>query len=333
MVVATVLYAALDLEGRGDDRLGPSAGSRAGLPSFTAPDLSLAQVITLLGPAFTIAMLGAIESLLSAVVADGMAGTRPRFQPGADRPGPRQHRRAAVRRIRRDRRDRGARRPTSATARPAPSPAWCNALTLVSVLLFLAPLAADIPLAALSAILFVVAWNMSEVRHFSHIPHARADGRSRVLRHHFPADGVRRPRRPRQRRRDPRGAALHAAHGGIGRGRSEWRPASCRPNLREAGFGDLPAGVVVYEITGPMFFGAVENLERALLQTHTDPAALVIRLRRVPFIGHHRHPEPAGSHRGVAAPRRQGARLRGQCRVRGKLVKAGCSKRCRPRTA
>lgn len=40
------------------------------------PDLSVSQAILLIGPAFTIAMLGAIESLLSAVVADGMAGTR-----------------------------------------------------------------------------------------------------------------------------------------------------------------------------------------------------------------------------------------------------------------
>jgi SulP family sulfate permease len=46
------------------------------LPSFTLPEFSFSHMVQLIGPAFTIAMLGAIESLLSAVVADGMAGTR-----------------------------------------------------------------------------------------------------------------------------------------------------------------------------------------------------------------------------------------------------------------
>jgi SulP family sulfate permease len=46
------------------------------LPAFSIPTLDLARVLSLVGPAFTIALLGAIESLLSAVVADGMAGTR-----------------------------------------------------------------------------------------------------------------------------------------------------------------------------------------------------------------------------------------------------------------
>jgi SulP family sulfate permease len=45
-----------------------------------------------------------------------------------------------------------------------------------------------------------------------------------------------------------------------------------------------PDGVMVYEIDGPMFFAAIENFERALKHTATDPRALVIRLRRVPFI-------------------------------------------------
>src|SRR5690606_5599816 len=47
-----------------------------GLPSFQWPDITLNRLVELIGPAFAIAMLGAIESLLSAVVADGMTGTR-----------------------------------------------------------------------------------------------------------------------------------------------------------------------------------------------------------------------------------------------------------------
>ena len=45
-----------------------------------------------------------------------------------------------------------------------------------------------------------------------------------------------------------------------------------------------PEGVMVYEIDGPMFFAAIESFERVLKHTATDPEALVIRLRRVPFI-------------------------------------------------
>ena len=46
----------------------------------------------------------------------------------------------------------------------------------------------------------------------------------------------------------------------------------------------MPRGVLCYAIEGPLFFGAVESLERALAQTHTDPRCIIIRLGRVPFM-------------------------------------------------
>jgi SulP family sulfate permease len=54
--------------------------------------------------------------------------------------------------------------------------------------------------------------------------------------------------------------------------------------LAKNGLVKMPPGVLVYAIEGPFFFGAVENFERALAQTHTDPRVLVLRLRHVPFI-------------------------------------------------
>ena len=45
-----------------------------------------------------------------------------------------------------------------------------------------------------------------------------------------------------------------------------------------------PAGVAVYSLEGPFFFGAVENFERALASSHTDPRVVILRLKRVPFI-------------------------------------------------
>ena len=167
MVIATALQASLQLPGVAT--IGSAFGGiPTGLPEFSWPERSLPQLIALIGPAFTIAMLGAIEALLSAVVADSMAGTQhdsnqeligqgianmvvPLF---------------------------GGFAATGAIARTAtnirngansPLAGIVHALTLVAVLLFMAPLAADIPLAVLSAILFVVAWNMSEAKHVARL--------------------------------------------------------------------------------------------------------------------------------------------------------------------
>ena len=54
--------------------------------------------------------------------------------------------------------------------------------------------------------------------------------------------------------------------------------------LSYEGIDKLPDGVMVYSIEGPFFFGAAENFERAMAQTHTDPHILLIRLRHVPFM-------------------------------------------------
>lgn len=140
-------------------------GIPPGLPPVVLPAISFDKTVMLLPAAFMIAMLGAIESLLSAVVADGMAGTRhdsnqeligqgianliaPLFGGFAAT--------GAIARTATNFRN-GANSPLAGLAHCA---------TLVLILLFLAPLAAQIPLCALAAVLFVVAWNMSEVRHF-----------------------------------------------------------------------------------------------------------------------------------------------------------------------
>ena len=281
MVVATLLQAVFQLPGVAT--IGSAFGGiPTGLPSFALPDLSLAQVISLIGPAFTIAMLGAIESLLSAVVADGMAGTRhdsnqeligqgianivtPLF---------------------------GGFAATGAIARTAtnvrngatsPLAGIVHALTLVAVLLALAPLAASIPLAALAAILFVVAWNMSEAGHFAHILRRAPTADRVILVITFGltvfADlvvavnvGVTL-------------AVLHFMRRMADSVETQQVSAQAlKAELAEQGLGELPAGVMVYEIAGPMFFGAVENFERVLLQTRADPRALIVRLRRVPFM-------------------------------------------------
>src|SRR5690606_16605846 len=135
-----------------------------GLPSLSWPEITLTRCVELIGPAFAIAMLGAIESLLSAVVADGMTGTRHNSNQELVGQGVANVLAPLF----------GGIAATGAIARTAtnirnggnsPIAGVVHALTLVLVLLVLAPLAASIPLATLAAILFVVAWNMSDVRH------------------------------------------------------------------------------------------------------------------------------------------------------------------------
>jgi len=104
MVVVTALQATFHFDGVAT--IGSTFGGLPqGLPNITLPNVTMTRVVELVGPAFTIAMLGAIESLLSAVVADGMAGTRQRREPGADWSGACQYRGAPLWRLRGDWRD------------------------------------------------------------------------------------------------------------------------------------------------------------------------------------------------------------------------------------
>lgn len=253
-----------------------------GLPGWQWPEITLTRVVELTGPAFAIAMLGAIESLLSAVVADGMTGARhdsnqelvgqglanivaPLF---------------------------GGIAATGAIARTAtnirnggnsPLAGIVHAGFLVLVLLLLAPLAANIPLATLAAILFVVAWNMSDVRHVIKIVRGAPRADVLILLATFVltvfADlvvavniGVVL-------------AMLHFLHRMADS--VVVRPQAERSLLRELadqGLDRLPSGVAVYSIEGPFFFAAVEALEQALAQGHTDTKVVVIRMLWVPFI-------------------------------------------------
>jgi SulP family sulfate permease len=136
-------------------------GIPSGLPEFHIPAFRPELILTLLSPAFTVAMLGAIESLLSAVVADRMGGDRhnpntelfaqgvanivsPLFG-GLPATGALARTATSIRS--------GARTPVAGMV---------HAVTLLAVLLFGAGLASYVPLPVLAAILFVVAWNMGE---------------------------------------------------------------------------------------------------------------------------------------------------------------------------
>src|SRR6266436_4495007 len=138
-------------------------GIPSGLPHFALPQWHARLVHGLLGPAFTVAMLGAIESLMSAVVSDRMSNDR--HNPNVELIG------QGIANILSPMF--GGLPATGAIARTAtnirsgaqsPIAGMIHALTLLCVLLFAAPLASYIPMAALAGILMVVAYNMGEWR-------------------------------------------------------------------------------------------------------------------------------------------------------------------------
>jgi len=257
-------------------------GIPQGLPDFSVPEFTWGQVISLIGPAFTIAMLGSIESLLSAVVADGMADTRhdsnqeligqglanivtPFF---------------------------GGFAATGAIARTAtnirnggnsPVSGIVHSLTLVLILLVLAPLAVNIPLATLAAILFVVAWNMSEAKHFIKIVKRAPVADVVILLITFAltvfADLVVAVNI---------GVILATLHflrrmaSSVEVHRSDNKTLS--EELSARGIESIPDNVLVYTIEGPFFFAAVENFERVLVGTNSYPEVLIIGFKFVPFI-------------------------------------------------
>ncbi len=281
LIVATLLQVVFEFDGV--RTIGTAFGGiPQGLPEFALPEVTWAKLIELIGPAFTIAMLGAIESLLSAVVADGMAGTR--HDSNQELVGQGLANIAAPLF--------GGFAATGAIARTAtnirnggtsPIAGIVHSLTVVLILLLLAPYAVHIPLAALAAILFVVAWNMSEARHFVRMIRRAPRADVVILLITFGltvfADLVVAVNI---------GVILATLHFLRRMASSvEVRKATDQElehEFAQAGLVDLPPGVLVFSVEGPFFFGAVENFERALAGTHTDPKYLIIRLRWVPFI-------------------------------------------------
>lgn len=252
----------------------------SGLPSFHWPEITLGRLVELIGPAFAIAMLGAIESLLSAVVADGMSHTRHNSNQELIGQGLANILAPLF----------GGIAATGAIARTAtnvrnggnsPIAGMVHVLVLVLVLLVLAPLAVHIPLATLAAILFVVAWNMSQPRVVLDTIKGAPKADVFILLVTFAltvfADlvvavniGVVL-------------AVLHFLKRMADSIRVEQQDA--RYLKRELNLDDLvlPDQVVVLSLEGPFFFAAVEPFERALEALDESVQIMIIRLHHVPF--------------------------------------------------
>lgn len=278
LLAATVFQAVFAFQGVAT--IGTAFGGiPLGLPEFHLPGITLSRIVELIGPAFTIAMLGAIESLLSAVVADGMTGSRHDSnqelvgQGIANIAAPLFGGFAAT----------GAIARTATNIRnggTSPLSGVIHCLTLLLIILFLAPLAVHIPLCVLSAILFFVAWNMSEMKHFINMVKRAPRADVVILLITFILTVF-------------TDLVVAVNIGVILATLLFLRRMSTAVEVQQQSSADLefelngrklPEGVLVYTIEGPFFFGAVENFERALANTRTDPKRLVIRLKRVPFM-------------------------------------------------
>ena len=255
-------------------------GIPQGLPEFSIPSLSFDKILTLIGPAFTIAMLGAIESLLSAVVADGMSGTKHESNTELFGQGLANIFAPLF----------GGIASTGAIARTAtnirqggnsPIAGIVHAITLGAILLFLAPYAVYIPLASMAAILFVVSYNMSDAPRFIRmlILAPRPDQIILLLTFFLTIFTD----------------LVVAVNVGVVLAVLQFmRKMVNTIDVHEASCAELSEqikheitlhpDIMVYTVEGPLFFGAISAFDRALSSIHKDPKYLIIRFVKVPFV-------------------------------------------------
>ncbi|MCB0634490.1 MAG: SulP family inorganic anion transporter [Saprospiraceae bacterium] len=261
----------------------PDLPSGLPMPHLIAWDFE--KLTAIVPSAFTIAFLAGIESLLSAVVADGMMGSRHRSDQELVGQGIANIASAFF----------GGMPATGAIARTAtnlksggktPIAGMFHAIFILLFILFAGDAMAFVPLAALSAILFVVAWNMSEFQHFIHIIGLSKSDRTvmlltfalTILVDLTVAIGV--------------GVTLASL--------LFMREMSKTVTLRSQGrhirdvSGDieededqrefLPVGVEVFRITGPIFFGVTGTMLDTLQAMGSTPTILIIRMKHVPYM-------------------------------------------------
>lgn len=278
VIVSAVLVKGLDLR---VNTIGDLYTISSSLPAFHLPQISFELVRRVMPDALTIAVLAAIESLLSCVVADGMVGGKHNSNMELIAQGAGNAASALF----------GGIPATGAIARTAaniknggrtPVAGMVHAAVLLLVLIFLMPYAALIPMPAIAAILFMVAYNMSEWREFLDVVKTSPKSDTAVLLITFfltvvfdlvMAIGV--------------GLVLASLlfmkrmsdvsdiygwkyeeddREGDDRERIDLKP--------------VPKHVMVFEVDGPMFFGAADKIAQIPLDTKKQ--VLILRMRSVP---------------------------------------------------
>jgi SulP family sulfate permease len=256
----------------------------SGLPMPSLPVLSWAKIVELLPSAFTIAFLAGIEALLSAVVADGMAGTRHRSNQELIGQGIANLGSVAF----------GGLPATGAIARTAtnikagartPVAGMMHALFLLLFILFGSDLMAYVPMAALAAILFMVAWGMSEFDRFVALLRMPNSDRAvllltfglTILVDLTVAIGV----------GVTLASLLFMARMSETVQLEDGKSLDRDPELDGEDLDqrdDLPEDVEVFRISGPVFFGVAGELLDAMRKIGRTPKVVILRMRLVPML-------------------------------------------------
>ncbi|KFN48972.1 SulP family inorganic anion transporter [Arenimonas composti] len=263
-------------------------GSRFGelpraLPGFDFPDIPFHRTGELLPSAFTIAFLAGVESLLSAVVADGLTGRRHRSNAELVAQGIANSASALF----------GGLPATGAIARTGtniraggrtPFAGMLHALFVLVFMLVLAPWMRYVPLPALAAVLLVVAWNISEIEHFR-LTMTAPKGDRLVLLLTFGltvfldltiAIEV--------------GVVVAAfvfmfrMAEAVELGGGDGPPPAGDVAEDSEQRARLPAGVEAFRIDGPLFFGVASRLDEAFDQFQVKPKVFILRMSLVPMI-------------------------------------------------
>ena len=282
-VVVYVLKHSFGVEGI--ETIGDRFSINAALPQASKFSIDFDTVRTLLPVAFTIAMLGAIESLLSATVADGVIGSRHNSNTELIAQGVANVITPIF----------GGIPATGAIARTmtninnggrTPVAGIIHAFVLLLILLFLGNLTKHIPMACLAGVLVIVAYNMSEWRTFKSLMRNTKSDVSVLLATFLLtvifdltiAIEV--------------GLLLAVVlfirriseTSTISVFQDEVEAASYVEGGAETDKLSLPKGVEVYEIEGPFFFGVANKFEEIMKQVNDKPKVRIIRMRKVPFI-------------------------------------------------
>ncbi len=265
-------------------------GIPATLPMPSLPTVTFDRLAELMPSAFTIAFLAGVESLLSAVVADSMTGGRHRSNCELVAQGVACGASALV----------GGLPATGAIARTvtnvrsgarSPVAGMLHAVFILLFMLLLAPLADHVPLACLAAVLVIVAWNMSEHHRFLKLMISPWGDRvvllltfgltvavdltvaievgvvlAAILFMHRMTEVV----------------AISA--GGQGIIEDDFDDYAGRPASDPAQRQTLPAGVEVFQLRGPLFFGVANRLSDVIDTIAGTPRVFIVRMREVPMM-------------------------------------------------
>lgn len=286
IVMTVVVYIMKNYFGiQGIETIGDRFTINAALPEMTTYNIDFEAVRTLLPVAFSIAMLGAIESLLSATVADGVIGSKHNSNTELIAQGVANIVTPLF----------GGIPATGAIARTmtninnggrTPIAGIIHAVVLLLILLFLGDLTKHIPMACLAGVLVIVAYNMSEWRTFrSLLKNNRSD--AAVLVTTFLLTVIFDLTIAIQI------GLLLAVVLFIRRVSAVSTVSVFKSELETSIDGDfvsdtetiqIPKGVSVYEIEGPFFFGVANKFEETIKQVGGSPKVRIIRMRKVPFM-------------------------------------------------